>query len=78
MEAKITDSRKDDGCIDYAYSFDALDNGLVHVIEKWRDRDALEAHFRTVHFSEWRAQVSALAVTDREMVAYETDDGFYI
>jgi len=78
MEAMITASRAEEGCIEYAYALDVLDEGLVRVSEKWRDREALEAHFRTSHIAEWRAQVSALAVSERNLTAHETDDGFYI
>lgn len=79
METMIKASRAEDGCIEYAYALDVLDEGLVRVSEKWRDRDALEAHFRTAHIAEWRAQISALAMSERELTAYETvDDGFYI
>ena len=79
METMIRASRAEDGCIEYSYALDVLDEGLVRVSEKWRDRDALEAHFRTAHIAEWRAQISALAMSERELTAYETvDDGFYI
>lgn len=78
MEAMITASRAEEGCIEYAYALDVLDQGLVRVSEKWRDRAALESHFRTAHIAEWRAQVSALAVSERILTAHETDDGFYI
>ena len=78
MEAMITASRAEEGCIEYSYALDVLDQGLVRVSEKWRDRAALEAHFRTAHIAEWRAQVSALAVSERNLVAHDTDDGFYI
>ena len=78
MEVMVTASRQEEGCIEYAYAFDILDEGLVRVSEKWRDRDALEAHFRTAHIAEWRAQVSALALTERELTAHDTDEGFYI
>ena len=78
MEAMITASRAEEGCIEYSYALDVLDEGLVRVSEKWRDREALEAHFRTAHIAEWRAQVSALAVSERNLTAHETDDGFYI
>lgn len=78
MEAMILASRAEEGCIEYAYAFDVLDTGLVRVSEKWRDRETLQAHFRTAHIAEWRAQVSALAVSERELTAHETDEGFYI
>lgn len=79
MEPMITASRAEEGCIEYAYAFDVLDKGLVRVSEKWRDRAALEAHFRTAHIAEWRAQFSALAISERDLFAHETvDDGFHI
>lgn len=78
MEAMIRASRAEEGCIEYSYAFDVLDEGLVRVSEKWRDREALEAHFRTAHMAEWRAQFSALAVSERSLIAHDTDDGFYI
>ncbi|BDW82076.1 antibiotic biosynthesis monooxygenase [Erythrobacter sp. Dej080120_24] len=78
MEHMIKASRAEEGCIEYAYALDVLDKGLVRVSEKWRDRAALEAHFRTAHIAEWRAQVSSLAMSERELTAHETDDGFYI
>ncbi|EAQ29547.1 hypothetical protein NAP1_02205 [Erythrobacter sp. NAP1] len=78
MGEMITASRREEGCIEYAYALDVIDEGLVRVCEKWRDRAALEAHFRTAHIAEWRAQVSALAVSERDLVAHETDEGFYL
>lgn len=79
MASMIAASRAEEGCIEYAYGFDVLDEGLVRVSEAWRDREALEAHFRTAHIAEWRAQFSALAISERDLFAYETvDDGFHI
>ena len=78
MAAMIRASRAEEGCIAYAYGFDVIDDGLVQVSEKWRDRAALEAHLRTAHIAEWRAQVSALAISERNLTAYETDEGFYL
>jgi quinol monooxygenase YgiN len=79
MEEMISASRAEEGCVEYAYAMDVQDKGLIRVSEVWRDREALEAHFRTSHIAEWRAQVSALAVSGRELTAYETkDEGFYI
>lgn len=78
MAAMIASSRAEQGCIEYNYAIDVLDRGLVRVSEKWRDRDALAAHLRTAHMAEWRAQTSALAVSERELTGFETDEGFYI
>jgi quinol monooxygenase YgiN len=78
MEAMIKGSRAEEGCIEYSYALDVLDEGKVRVLEKWRDRAALEAHLRTAHIAEWRAQCSALAISERELTGYDTkDDGFH-
>lgn len=78
MAAMIEASRIEEGCIEYSYALDVLDKGLVRVSEKWRDRETLQAHLRTAHIAEWRAQMSALAISGRDLSAHETDDGFYI
>lgn len=78
METMMIGSRAEEGCIEYSYALDVFDPGLVRVLEKWRDKAALEAHLRTVHIAEWRAQCSALAVSERELTGYDTkDDGFH-
>ena len=73
MEKMIRASRAEAGCIDYAYSIDLLDPGLVRVTERWESREALKAHFATPHMAEWRAGFSALGVTDRSLRLYEAD-----
>ena len=78
MEALVNSSLSEEGCIEYCYALDVFDAGLVRVLEKWRDRAALEAHLRTVHIAEWRAQCSALAVSERDLTGYDTkDEGFH-
>jgi quinol monooxygenase YgiN len=67
MEEMITASRKEDGCIDYAYSVDVLDPSVVRVHEIWRDRAALEAHFKTPHLDKWRAAWPTFGISDRKL-----------
>lgn len=78
MANMVNASLAEEGCIEYSYALDFQDPGLVRVLEKWRDRAALEAHLRTVHIAEWRAQCSALAISERELTGYDTaDEGFH-
>ncbi|MFZ5668264.1 MAG: putative quinol monooxygenase [Pseudomonadota bacterium] len=74
MEAMVTASRAEDGCLEYAYSEDLLVPGLVRVTEAWRDRGALKAHFATPHMAAWRAVFPDLGVTDRDLKLYEAGD----
>lgn len=71
MEKMIRASRAEAGCLDYAYSLDLLEPGLVRVTERWESREALAAHFRTSHMAEWRAQFASLGITDRSLRLYE-------
>lgn len=71
MERMIIASRAEDGCIEYAYSVDVLDPGLIRVHEIWRDREALQAHFNTPHLQEWREAWPTFGITDRKLQLVE-------
>lgn len=73
METMIRASRAEPGCIDYAYSVDLLDPGLVRVTERWESREALKAHFATPHMAAWREEIASLGITDRSLRLYEAD-----
>jgi quinol monooxygenase YgiN len=70
MKQMMRLSRAEDGCIEYVYSEDLIDPGLVHVFEIWRDEDALHAHHEAPHFLQWRADRDALGMSDRNMTAH--------
>ena len=73
METMIRASRAESGCIDYAYSVDLLDPGLVRVTERWENREALKAHFAAPHMAAWREEIASLGITDRSLRLYEAD-----
>lgn len=71
----IEATRKEDGCIRYAYAQDVLDPSIMHVSEAWRDLDALIAHGQTAHMKVWSAAVAEVGVIERNLRRYETDEG---
>lgn len=73
MEQMIRASRAEPGCIDYAYSIDVLEPGLVRITERWESRAALQAHFAAAHMATWRAVFPQLGITDRSLRLYEAD-----
>ena len=73
MQEMIEASREEEGCQQYAYSEDVLEPGLIHVIEIWRDREALDEHFEADHLMEWRANWDRLGIHDRNL--YVTEAG---
>lgn len=64
-------TRAEPGCLAYHYAEDVLEPGLIHVIERWSDRAAIDAHFGMPHISEWRAAWPALGIGDRRLELFE-------
>lgn len=54
----IEASRKDPGCISYDLHLSVSDPDRMVFIEVWESRAALDAHFRTEHFTAWRAAIA--------------------
>ena len=75
MEAMIAASRKEDGCLAYTYAPDLIDDTLIHVVERWTTREALDRHFASDHLAEWRAAFPTLGITDRALELFEVDGG---
>ncbi|MDX8503890.1 putative quinol monooxygenase [Mesorhizobium captivum] len=75
MERMITASRAEPGCLGYSYAQDVLDPGLIHVSEAWRDRAALDVHFKSGHIAEWRASWAEQGIGDRKLTLYEACEG---
>ena len=71
MQAMLTASRAEAGCITYSYAEDVLERGLIRVFEAWRDQAALDAHFQTPHMATWRAAWPSFGVSDRKLSLYE-------
>lgn len=71
----VAATRAEDGCLAYAYAQDIGDPGLFHVSEQWRDRAALEAHFKADHMAVWVRERAGLDLFDRNIRLFETDAG---
>jgi quinol monooxygenase YgiN len=71
MRKVLEATRKEPGCLLYAYGEDVLDPGLVRIVERWRDWPSLEAHDRAPHIEAWRAALKEIGVIDREVIAHE-------
>ena len=71
MAAMLDATRAEDGCLDYSYAVDVIEPGLIRVFELWRDRAALEVHFKAAHLAAWRAAWPKFGVSERRLFAYE-------
>lgn len=74
MQRMISGSRAEPGCLEYSYAQDVLDVGLIRVTEVWRDRAALDAHFRSPHIAAWRLSWPGLGIGERNLVLYEAGE----
>ncbi|MDJ0920262.1 MAG: putative quinol monooxygenase [Henriciella sp.] len=73
MEAMILASREEAGCIEYAYSRDALDPDLLRIIERWKDLAALQAHFAEPHMAVFRQALSEIGPQDLQVRMYDAE-----
>jgi quinol monooxygenase YgiN len=71
MAAVIMTTRAEKGCLEYAYSEDLLDPGLIRVIERWTDQASLDVHFAAPHMAAWKTAREALGFHGRDLVVCE-------
>jgi len=74
MQATITETRKEVGCIDYSYGVDVLDPDAIVVVEYWESWAALEKHFTQPHMAEWVAALSKAGVVLRDIKFIEAGE----
>ena len=74
MARMVTETRAEDGCIQYAFAEDVLDPGLIHISELWRDAAALDRHREAPHMARWRSEGEELGVHGRDLRFYEVGE----
>ena len=58
--AMVEATRREAGCISYAFSADLVDPGPFFLFEEWESDAALAAHFQTEHMARFQQQVPGL------------------
>jgi quinol monooxygenase YgiN len=59
---KVTEATQTDaGCLQYHFYTDLEDPNVLHVFEEWESADALDAHLRLPHTTEFLAAVGGMA-----------------
>ena len=67
----MSETRKEAGCISYAFSADLEDPGSFRIFEEWESQDALDAHFATPHMATFQCNVGGLGVTEMAVQKYQ-------
>jgi quinol monooxygenase YgiN len=74
VRAIVSETRKEPGCIYYAFAEDFLEPGTIRIAERWESWEALKAHVAMPHFTAWRAVLKEIGVDEREVTAYEAGE----
>jgi len=64
-------SRAEDGCLDYRFSFDLEDPTVVRVFECWASEEALAAHFAAEHFAAFGTVIAEVVDGESEFTRYD-------
>lgn len=63
-------TRKEDGCIKYEMYQDEQDAKVLTMIEEWENRQALEKHLESEHFTRIIPMLSKFMLKETEMNVY--------
>ena len=66
-------TRSEPGCIEYSFSADGLDPGLIRIFEVWESGDALTTHLGVLASQQGQTSGGgpAIAVTKADVLRYE-------
>ena len=67
------ETRKEPGCLTYAFSVDINEPERVRIFERWESMDALRAHFKTPHMAAFGAALGQIQPRSMEVKVYEID-----
>jgi quinol monooxygenase YgiN len=70
IQALVAATRKEDGCILYAFAEDMNEPGVIRIVERWRDWPSLEAHGKAAHIATWSGVAKGAGITSREVIAH--------
>jgi len=69
--ALVTETRKEPGCVHYAFGRDIAEPTRFWLSECWQDGDALTAHFATPHMAAFRERLQGLRIQRLSAKRYE-------
>jgi quinol monooxygenase YgiN len=71
MAKQMAATQAEDGCEHYVFSRDVTNPDTLLISERWRDNDALTAHFKTPHMAEFNKVLSRASIKKISVKAYE-------
>jgi len=71
--AMVEATRRERGCISYAFYADLVDPGTFFIFEEWEDDAALAAHFQSEHMARFQQQAAALVAGPPKITRYAVE-----
>jgi quinol monooxygenase YgiN len=68
-----TETRKEPGCLTYAFSVDINDPTMVRIFEVWESMEALRQHFEMPHMAAFGGAAAKIRPKSLAVKAYEID-----
>ena len=65
------ESRKEFGCLTYAFSIDISDSTVMRIYECWESMEALEAHFKAPHMAVFQEALGGIQPKSMDAKVYE-------
>ncbi|WP_291569350.1 putative quinol monooxygenase [Clostridium sp. UBA4548] len=66
----VEKTRKEQGCIKYELYQDTQNPTILTMVEEWENRDFLEKHFKTEHFTRIVPMIGKFLAGDKEVNIY--------
>ena len=65
------ETRKEPGCLTYAFSVDVNDPSMVRIFERWESMDALKAHFGAPHMAAFGQAIVKITPKSSAVTAWD-------
>jgi quinol monooxygenase YgiN len=65
------ETRKEAGCLTYAFSQDINDPNMVRIFERWESMDALQAHFGMPHMATFQEAITRITPKSANVKAWD-------
>lgn len=67
-------SNEEPGCIHYSFAQDVVDPLFLHICERWKSEEDLNAHFQTDHMAQFNEAISAIEISQMDVRMYSGDE----
>src|SRR5258705_5187447 len=69
-------SRQEPGCLYYEFAETLDDPGHFLIVQRWRDQEVLDEHYRSQAFADYQAGIASGLVRDSELRLHVVQESF--